>query len=340
VAIDNLQESSPETVFAFLDARIAARPRPHWRWKYALGDPAPARAFYHRGGDDEIGGFIGILPTALHTAGGAVDAAWFVDWATGAGAGSVGAGVALLRHAQKQTTILLTLVGSADTRHILPKLRWMCDERPGLWMLRLTGRALAASGPVKRRPWLRLPVQALAPLAARYFRVADPGESSFRLEEVSRFPDSYGAIWETRRDEFAPLMTRDPAALNFMCADFPEGGYTRFLVHEGADVVGHLIVRIDRLGGLIRGRIVDLLWRRERAGLARWLVQRAAWELQERGADYIECTASAPDLETALAQCRFSRRRPVPIWYHRLPDGVPTPEGWFVTFLDCDRAYR
>jgi hypothetical protein len=340
VAIESLQASSPAAVFAFLDARLARRTRAHWTWKYRLDDPAGARAFYYIGADGTVGGFIGILPTTLHAPNAAVDAAWFVDWATGAGPASVGAGVALLRHAQARTTMLLTLVGSADTRQILPKLRWMSDDRPGLWILRLTARALAASGPVRRRPWLRLPVLAAAPLARLYFHVGDPGASPFRLQEVERFPADYDAVWAERRREFAPLMSRTSAQLNFMCAGFPEGGYTRFLLLEEGRVAGHLILREDPKDGLRRGRIVDALWPRHRTGAVEWLVRRACRRFQERGVDYIECTASAPDLERALRACRFSRRRAVPIWYHRLPSEVPTPETWFVTYLDCDRAYR
>lgn len=339
--IEALQTTSPPAVFAFLDAHLARRDRAHWIWKYRLDDPARARAFYYTGRDGTVGGFIGTLPTTLHTRDAEVDAAWFVDWATGVGPASVGAGVALLRHAQARTTVLLTLVGSADTRQILPKLRWMCEERPGLWILRLSPRALAASGPVRRRPWLRLPVLALAPLARLYFRVADPGTSRFRLRAVERFPADYDAVWAARRPEFAPLMSRASAPLNFMCADFPEGGYTRFLLCERDQVVGHLILRADDTGdGLRRGRIVDALWPRERAGVVEWLVRSACRVFQEQAIDYIECTTSAPDLERALRACHFSRRRAVPIWYHRLPNGIPTPEAWFITYLDCDRAYR
>ena len=34
------------------------------------------------------------------------------------------------------------------------------------------------------------------------------------------------------------------------------------------------------------------------------------------------------------------RRQAVPVWYHRLPAEAPKPDAWFVTYLDCDRAYR
>jgi hypothetical protein len=363
VPIATLEASSPDAVFAFLAERVSVRDRAHWTWKYRLDDPAAgARAFYHTAATGEVGGFIGLLPTTLHTRDAAAGAAWFVDWATGAGEGSVGAGVALLRHAERRTPILLTLVGSPDTRRILPRLRWRSTDRPGAWVLRLSARALAASGPVERRPWLR----AAAPLARLYFRARRPPAAPYALREVDRFPREYDAVWEERRAEFAPLMDRSSAALNFMCADYPGGGYRRFLIVEGERAVGHLVLREDTADGggadadgvreltpggapggpatarpaLARGRIVDALWVRGRPGMAEWLVRSACWAFQRAGIDYIECTASVPDLEAALAACRFSRRRPVPIWYHRVPDGVPGPETWFITYLDCDRAYR
>ncbi len=135
-------------------------------------------------------------------------------------------------------------------------------------------------------------------------------------------------------------MERSSAALNFMCVDFPGDGYRCFLVLVEEQVAGHLVVRVDEKNGRIRGRIIDLLWPRNAPGMLPWLIRRACWVLQECGVDYIECTASARDLEQALGACHFRRRQAVPIWYHRLPVGIATPDSWFVTFLDCDRAYR
>jgi len=363
-----LEASSPDAVFEFLETGVSPRGRAHWRWKYQLERAAPGRAFYHLARDGSVGGFIGLMPTTLYSRDTTARAAWFVDWATRPGEGGVGVGVGLLRRAEAATDVLLTLQGSADTRQILPKLRWHAVERPATWVLRSSARGLVERGPVRRHAWLRLPAVALARLARFATRIAKPASSAFALREVERFPESYDAVWAERRREFAPLMERTSAQLNFMCADYPEGGYQRFLV-LAADraagnvaappaaanalaakpagdaraperVVGHLVLRTDRKNGQTRGRIIDALWERERPDLVEWLVHQACWVLQERSVDYIECTASAPDLERALRALRFRRRHPVPIWYHRLPAGVETPDTWFITYLDCDRAYR
>ena len=335
-----LEASSPSAVFEFLDRHVSPRGIAHWQWKYQLGADTAPRAFYHAQANGSVAGFIGILPTTLHTPANQTRAAWFVDWATRPGEGSVGAGVALLRRAQAATDVLLTLQGSPDTQAILPKLRWSMVERPAVWVLRTSPRAIATRGPLRERAWLRAPALLAATVVARTRRVLRAATTAFALEEVTRIPTSYDAVWEARRPEFAPLMERTSVHLNFMCADFPDGGYRCFLVHVDGALAGHLVLRVDRKDDLLRGRIIDALWPRTRAGALEWLVREACGILQKYGVDYIECTASAADLERALAACRFTRLRPVPVWYHRVPDGTATPDSWFVTYLDCDRAYR
>ncbi|MFN8545578.1 MAG: hypothetical protein U0807_15415 [Candidatus Binatia bacterium] len=337
MAILALAESSPEAVFEFLETRMSARGRAHWRWKFQLGRDRDGRAFFHQAPDGRVTGFIGLLPTALHAPGRVVRATWFVDWATGEG--GVGAGVGLLRRAQATTDILLTLGGSPDTVAILPRLKWQRIDAPGMWILPVSGRTVAARA-AGRSVVLRFPSRLVGALARWYFRPSRPPAGRFSLREVDRFPESYDAVWNARCAEFAPLMDRSSAQLNFMFADYPEGGYRRFLVLDRGAVVGHVVLRVDHHRGQARGRIVDLLWPRAQAELVEWVVREATWRLAQASADTVECTASVPELERALAAVRFSNRWPVRIWYDRLPEGVTPPQTWFITFLDCDRAYR
>ena len=333
------ETSASAGVLGFLETTVSPRGVEHWQWKYQLDRGAPGRAFYHAAPDGTVGGFVGLLPTTLHTPTTTARAAWFVDWATLPGDASVGIGVGLLRRAEAATDVLLTLQGSADTRAILPKLRWHSVETPGTWARRLSARSLVERGPLRHGP-LRAPARVVGRIGAALSRIARPAEGESALEEVARFPQSYDAVWERRRLEFAPLMERSSAQLNFMCADFPGGGYRCFLIRERGAIAGHLVLRVDQKGDRVRGRIIDALWNRARPGMVDWLVHHASWLLQEYGVDYIECTASAPDLERALSAGRFRRRHAVPVWYHRLPVGVPTPDAWYITYLDCDRAYR
>src|SRR5262249_7901471 len=149
------------------------------------------------------------------------------------GEGSVGVGLGLLRHAQKTTDLLLTLNGSLETRALLPKLRWQAIETAGVWVRPVSARALAARAARRSHALLRRPAELALRLGERYFGVTRPPAGAFTLEEVARFPEAYDRVWQTRRDEFRPLMDRSSAQLNFMCVDFPEGGYRRFLLPGG-----------------------------------------------------------------------------------------------------------
>jgi len=89
-----------------------------------------------------------------------------------------------------------------------------------------------------------------------------------------------------------------------------------------------------------RGRIVDAAWPWADATLGAWLIAEAVAALQAEGADYVECLASTAALTNVLESAGFRRRATVPLWYHRPPAGLPEPDRWHLTLLDCDRAYR
>jgi hypothetical protein len=112
------------------------------------------------------------------------------------------------------------------------------------------------------------------------------------------------------------------------------------LLRDGNEILGHLVLRIDKdREGLSRGRIVDMLWPRSRRELAAFLLASACAELQRSGADYAELMVSSADVRESLPRL-FRQRRVVPIWYHIVPPAFGHPDSWYITFLDCDRAYR
>ena len=339
----SLDADAPDAVFAFLDVHAAPRGRQHWRWKFGDGHAAAPSAFYWQDAADGVLGFIGMMRTTLYAGAQRHGAAWFVDWHVAPGQQGVGIGLALLRKAEAAAGILLTLQGSADTRQILPRLGWKPSLAPATWRRPLSARHL-------RDWWARRaprPVRGLAGPAAAVAhavsRCARPGAGpdGAALVDVERFPPAYDAVWQTRSAEFAPLLARDSAYLNHFCADFPQRGYRLQTAEQRGETVGHLITRVaPDARGLGRGRIVDVLWPRAQPALAAWLIASALWQLARDGADYAECLSSVPELDAALRGARFRRRVPVPLWYHRLPAGVPDPDRWHVTLLDCDRAYR
>jgi len=341
VPIRPLDLHTSDAVFDFLDAIVSRRGRTHWEWKYGGQHQKAPCGFYWEESDGRVLGFIGLMHTDLHAAGKRHPAAWFVDWHVVPGERGIGVGLGLLRKAEAATGALLTLQGSADTQSILPRLGWKRSFSPETWTLPVTARFLSA-GIAERMPtWLR-PFAPAAGVAARYFRGAQPSpRADFALVDIQRFPLSYDAVWEARAAEFASIMRRDPTYLNYLCADYPDGGYHLQLLQRRGQTLGHLISRVDGdRRGFRRGRIVDLLWPPADRALGAWALRSACWQLQLAGADYIDLVASTPLSGELARDARFRRRTPVPIWYHRLVAGSPSPDTWHITFLDCDRAYR
>ena len=282
------------------------------------------------------------MPTALETGGDPLGAAWFVDWHVEPGEKAVGVGLGLLRAAQRTVAAMLTLEGSADTQRILPRLGWQQASAPVTALLPLSRLYITDYA----RRHVPSGFAALAPLAGQAGRVwfvprRPPALAGAQLVDVTRFPSDYDEVWAARCAEFAPAMSRTSQYLNYLCADYPSGGYRLQLARLSNAVVGHLVTFVDHdRTGLQRGRIVDLLWPTEKPALLDWMVASACWQLDEAGVDYVLCTASRGDLKAALDRAHFRVRNTVPIWYHRLPSGTPDPERWHITYLDCDRAYR
>ena len=337
--IRTLDANAPDAVFSFLDQVISSRGREHWRWKYRLGTAAPPSAFYWEEPDGRILGFIGMMRTNLHSRSQCHPAAWFVDWHVHAGAG---VGLGLLRKAEAAAGILLTLQGSPDTRKILPRLGWKQSLTPTTWVRPLTARLLAEWAARRAAAPLRGVARVAARAAKPLLRCREPVASSgTALVDVDRFPVEYDEVWRARATEFAPAMSRDSSYINYLCADYPGAGYRLQLLRDGGSTVGHLISRLDvDRRGFRRGRIVDAVWPRSSAALAGWLIQSACWQLQRGGADYAQLVLSAPDLREVVRRNRFRCRGTVPIWYHCVPPEAPDPDSWYITFLDCDRAYR
>lgn len=331
----------PDDVARFLDDVVSNRGRDHWNWKYLSRETSGPSAFYWREEDGSVSGFLGLMRTSLQTATSEHPAAWFVDWYVRPGSQG-GVGFALLRKAEASAGALLTLQGSADTRQILPRLGWREVSSPRTFVRPLRG-GFVASWARLRLPGPLRPLAGLAgALASPLLRCSMPtAPAGLRLIAVPRFSGDYDAVWQKRRAEFAPAMRRDSEYLNFLCSDYPDGGYKRFRLEADGESVGHLILRVGRdARGLQRGRIVDALWPRSHAGVVDWLVRYAAWQLQQDGADYVECLSAIADMSAALERARFRPRSSVPVWYRRLPADASDPGLWYITLLDCDRAYR
>lgn len=331
----------PDDVLSFLETTVSPRGREHWAWKYARTSKESPAAFYWEDDGGQILGFLGLMRTRLIDGlNRAHDAAWFVDWHAAPGTAS-GVGIALLRKAEASAGILLTLQGTAYTRSILPRLGWHEARRAATWVRPLSGHFLASY----LRQHAPAPLRGLASVAEAAGPLLRLAPHPFRSDTTVR--DSANALAEIvdqvfsrHGHEFEPLLGRDQEYVQHFCSEFPEGGYRVLAARSGHGTEGYAIWRIDRdRHGLRRGRLVDLLWRRRDLDLGESLVREACREMQQAGADYVECVASVEDLEDILRHLRFRVRQPVSLWYHRLP-AEALPARWYITLLDCDRAYR
>jgi len=342
VAIRPLTTDTAPAVFSFLDQIVGSRGAEHWRWKYPLDRPGAPPGFFWEEAGGEILGFIGLMHTALQRDGREWPVAWFVDWHVPAHERAVGVGLGLLRKAEAVAGTLLTLQGTAHTRQMLPRLGWHESRAVATWVRPLSARMVGAWAR-RRLPRGFRKLASLFPLLGfgprRLARPANPLSSE--LKTVERVGSEYDSVWQTRAGESEAVMRRDSSYLNHMCADYPGGGYHLQLLLGGGAPIGHLIYRINEdRRGMRRGRLVDLAWPRSRPDLMQYLVDAGTHALQEGGADYVECMAAAPELGEGLRRRGFRSRVPVTLWYHRLPEGAPHPDNWFLSLLDCDRAYR
>jgi len=341
--IEVFDAAAPDAVYDFLDERIGRRGRDHWAWKYRFHDSSQPNAFYWRGDDGAVLGFIGMMRTRLHGADGASwPAAWFVDWQVIPGDRGVGVGMGLLRKAEAAAGILLTLQGSEDTRKMLPRLGWKESLRPATWVRPLSGHYVADWTRRRGSRDIGAPIVMVAAAAAlSLMEWRHTNSASFGFRNVESVPEQHDEVWQRRSAELAPLMTRDRLCLDWFCCRYPGRGYRITMLENYGAPAGHLVTRIDRdAGGMLRGRIVDLVWPHAQP---QWLedgLALACRQLREGGADYVQCVSSRPELDVALGNQYFRRRKLVPLWYHRLPDGAPHPDSWLVSLLDCDRAYR
>lgn len=340
--IEVFDATAPQAVYDFLAERIGSRGRDHWAWKYRLQHGGDPNAFWWRGDDGAVLGFIGMLRTRLHGPGGSCwPAAWFVDWQVVPGDRGVGVGMGLLRKAEAAAGILLTLQGSEDTRRMLPRLGWKESSRAATWMRPLSGRYVADWARRQGSRDIGAPIVTAAAATALSLMAWRRGAGGLGFDDVDVVPERHDEVWQRRADELAPLMTRDRAYLDWFCAQYPGGGYRITMLQSRGTGAGHLVTRIDRdAAGLMRGRIVDLVWPVAQSGLLEDAIALACRQLRDGGADYVQCVSSRAGLDAALAKQYFRRRKTVPLWYHRLPAEAPHPDTWLVSLLDCDRAYR
>ncbi len=86
--------------------------------------------------DDQIKGFLGTIPFTLHDGETSRNAVWLVDWCLASKDTSPGMGIMLLRKVIQECGLALSLGGSRDTLHILPRMAALTSEGAGCMLRR------------------------------------------------------------------------------------------------------------------------------------------------------------------------------------------------------------
>jgi len=125
-----------------------------------------------------------------------------------------------------------------------------------------------------------------------------------RLEEVSRFPESYDEFWESAAPTFPALFERTAEFLNWRFCDCPELEYRKFVLYgsDGAPC-GHLVTRLATQVELRVGVIVDMFARADDTTSLSALL--AAAEEVLAPAEFLEAAASTPAWQDALSAAGF-----------------------------------
>jgi len=135
----------------------------------------------------------------------------------------------------------------------------------------------------KRFPAMPSPVVWLAhKLGQAIYRPSlKPGK--YTIEEVFGFDSSADRLWDELEGQFYFAVIRDSVYLNWR---YRGRGYTIFIVKEGNVLMGHIVVKMDRIGDHKVGYIIDILSKKETAAL---IIKRAFRFFIEKDADYCLC---------------------------------------------------
>lgn len=179
----------------------------------------------------------------------------------------------------------------------------------------------------------------------KYWRL-DLKEAGLEIKEVDRFGEEINRLWEMVNDDFVIIPKRTDAYLNWRFVEHPTNRYDRFVVEEGGEIRGYLVLRLLEKAGERIGRIVDILASRKEEKYCRGLVSFALDFFEKRGVEAVQAFESTcPELSRALKRNGFSHRlttqRPMKMqaWQRQddiSPELFHDPKNWYFTYADSD----
>lgn len=334
-----------------------------WRWQFVdnpfrpSADAGPAVWIAVCRG--EVVGQIAVQDGHLWMAGQLLPAGWIVDVMIRSDWRGQGLGHRIHAAVMAEREILVTLTMAMATRRIAERAGCITLGPTGQYILphRLGGATVARflrsktiDRPSRRRPVAAFEATRLGPALAaatargiaRLLRLAGrvTASGSGRIEEVDRFPTELDTLWQDNlRARFA-LFERSASFLNWRFADVPGLTYRRFLLRNGPEIAGYLVIRRHAPAELPVGVIADLLARPGDGPALDSLIAHAVAVLGPE-TEYLEAAASSGDLRAALGRAGFLRTRQMhptvvvadPAVRARM---AAAPDGWHFTKADHD----
>jgi len=225
---------------------------------------------------------------------------------------SAGVGLHLMRRMMAKPQPILVIGGSADTRNLLPRLKWAKLSDLSSFILVVSARALA--GLVARNrprgvtrvahlipdlPLIRRLPDVAAPSTNSRVRVRGHGEAG---ETPKIAPYVLAPLLDTKVVDWlarAPAVLGQFLVLDFLCGD---------------ELVGISISRLEKLPSF--GWVAHLIHvHAARFELIDWMVGATTRHLVERGAGVVRCRASCPTTARALSALGFWQVKRVPAYW-------------------------
>jgi len=124
-------------------------------------------------------------------------------------------------------------------------------------------------------------------LKAFYREVAAPAAEGLSVSEVASFDGRADELWGVVSRQHRIAVVRDMGYLNWRYAEVPGVKFTIYIAEKAGKLLGYAVLKCEEQGGLVFGRIFELVVLPGQGAVARHLLHRAGEHFQRAGADLI-----------------------------------------------------
>ncbi len=120
------------------------------------------------------------------------------------------------------------------------------------------------------------------------FSVSDYGES-FKVSKINQFSEEINDFWDIIKDDFTFITKKSRNYLNWRYCDLKGGDYNKFIIEENGEVLGYIILRINKFNeDYPIGFIIDLLTLSDQDNIADALMTSALQHFHDEGVNIIQ----------------------------------------------------